>query len=63
MLDQADAHDRDFRDSEEELQVVFFSTKTFAGRCLFPFNYPRKIEWDLTTGPLSKVLELLDTQV
>ena len=27
-----------------------------------PFN-PSKIEWDLTNGPLSKLLELLDTQV
>ena len=25
--------------------------------------YPSKIEWDLTNGPLSKLLELLDTQV
>ena len=25
--------------------------------------YPWKIEWDLTKGPLSKVLEILDTQV
>ena len=24
---------------------------------------PSNIEWDLTTGPLSKLLELLDTQV
>ena len=24
---------------------------------------PLKIEWDLTNGPLSKLLELLDTQV
>ena len=24
---------------------------------------PSKIEWDLTTGPLSKLLELEDTQV
>ena len=24
---------------------------------------PSKIEWDLTNGPLSKLLELLDTQV
>ena len=24
--------------------------------------YPSKIEWDLTNGPLSKLLELLDTQ-
>ena len=26
-------------------------------------KYPSKIEWDLTNGPLSKLLELLDTQV
>ena len=26
-------------------------------------HYPSKIEWDLTNGPLSKLLELLDTQV
>ena len=26
-------------------------------------SYPSKIEWDLTNGPLSKLLELLDTQV
>ena len=26
-------------------------------------NNPSKIEWDLTNGPLSKLLELLDTQV
>ena len=25
--------------------------------------YPSKIEWDLTNGPLGKLLELLDTQV
>ena len=25
--------------------------------------FPAKIEWDLTNGPLSKLLELLDTQV
>ena len=25
--------------------------------------YPSTIEWDLTNGPLSKLLELLDTQV
>ena len=25
--------------------------------------FPSKIEWDLTNGPLSKLLELLDTQV
>ena len=25
--------------------------------------YPSKVEWDLTNGPLSKLLELLDTQV
>ena len=24
---------------------------------------PSKIEWDLTNGPISKLLELLDTQV
>ena len=24
---------------------------------------PSKMEWDLTNGPLSKLLELLDTQV
>ena len=24
--------------------------------------FPSKIEWDLTNGPLSKLLELLDTQ-
>ena len=24
---------------------------------------PSKIEWDLTNGPLSKLLELLDTKV
>ena len=39
------------------------STKPF--RHMFhPSNiYPSKIEWDLTNGPLSKLLELLDTQV
>ena len=26
-------------------------------------NNPWKIKWDLTNGPLSKVLEILDTQV
>ena len=26
-------------------------------------NIPSKIEWDLTNGPVSKLLELLDTQV
>ena len=25
--------------------------------------FPSKIEWDLTNGPLSKLLEILDTQV
>ena len=25
--------------------------------------YPSKIEWDLTNGPLNKVLELVDIQV
>ena len=25
--------------------------------------YPSKIKWDLSNGPLSKLLELLDTQV
>ena len=25
--------------------------------------FHQKIEWDLTNGPLSKLLELLDTQV
>ncbi len=25
--------------------------------------FPSKIEWDLTNGPLSKLLELLHTQV
>ena len=25
--------------------------------------FPSKIEWDLTDGPLGKLLELLDTQV
>ena len=29
----------------------------------YVFMYPSKIEWDLTNGPLSKLLELLDTQV
>ena len=29
----------------------------------FKFNIQSKIEWDLTNGPLSKLLELLDTQV
>ena len=27
------------------------------------FLIPSKIEWDLTNGPLSNLLELLDTQV
>ena len=27
------------------------------------YIYPSKIEWDLNNGPLSKLLELLDTQV
>ena len=27
------------------------------------YKYPWKIEWDLTNRPLSKVLEILDTQV
>ena len=27
------------------------------------WNFPSKIEWDLTNGPLRKLLELLDTQV
>ena len=26
-------------------------------------NFPSKIEWDLTNGPLRKLLGLLDTQV
>ena len=26
-------------------------------------DFPSKIEWDLTNGPLSNVLEILDTQV
>ena len=26
-------------------------------------SHPSKVEWDLTNGPLSKLLELLDTQV
>ena len=25
--------------------------------------FPSKIEWDLTNGPLSKLVEILDTQV
>jgi len=29
----------------------------------FKMVIPSKIEWDLTNGPLSKLLELLDTQV
>ena len=29
----------------------------------FDASSPSKIEWDLTNGPLSKLLELLDTQV
>ena len=29
----------------------------------FTPNNPSKIEWDLTNGPLSKLLELLDTEV
>ena len=28
-----------------------------------PLLFHQKIEWDLTNGPLSKLLELLDTQV
>ena len=32
------------------------------GWCLSNWGYPLKIEWDLTNGPLSKLLELLDTQ-
>ena len=35
---------------------------TFEDDFLFP-KVPSKIEWDLTNGPLSKLLELLDTQV
>ena len=32
--------------------------------CMVNIPYiPSKIEWDLTNGPLSKLLELLDTQV
>ena len=30
---------------------------------MFYWVIPSKIEWDLTNGPLSKLLELLDTQV
>ena len=26
-------------------------------------NYPSKIEWDITNGPLTKLLELSDTKV
>ena len=26
-------------------------------------KHPSKIEWDLTNGPLTKLLELLDTKV
>ena len=32
------------------------------GELLYDYD-PSKIEWDLTNGPLSKLLELLDTQV
>ena len=50
--------------------VIFHSRKSVAG-CQPPNNsvllkvrsFPTKIEWDLTNGPLSKLLELLDTQV
>ena len=30
---------------------------------IFQINGPSKIEWDLTNGPLTKLLELLDTKV
>ena len=53
-----------------------FSTATlnFQMDCVLPqvfwcldvplhLSFPSKIEWDLTNGPLSKLLELLDTQV
>ena len=30
---------------------------------IYIYTYPSKIELDLTNGPLSKLLELLDTQV
>ena len=36
------------------------------GGRVFPIedgDIPSKIKWDLTNGPLSKLLELLDTQV
>ena len=32
-------------------------------RLWFYMYFPSKIQWDLTNGPLSKLLELLDTQV
>ena len=40
----------------------FQSPAKSKSKLISPIN-PSKIEWDLTNGPLSKLLELLDTQV
>ena len=43
------------------LVLIRFVGLDFATKHLLVF--PSKMEWDLTNGPLSKLLELLDTQV
>ena len=41
------------------LIIVLHFKRIFQNKSVFP----SKIAWDLTNGPLSKLLELLDTQV
>ena len=40
-------------------QKLLFTTRVFGTA----YTFAGKFEWDLTNGPLSKLLELLDTQV
>ena len=43
---------------------VLLEDETMLNKSVDKHNmFPSKIEWDLTNGPLSKLLELLDTQV
>ena len=63
---QGDVRDKDVFSYRLALQMVavFFNLPiSFRG---FPnqlIRNPSKIEWDLTNGPLSKLVELLDTRV
>ena len=51
-------HQKKRRELSPSRLFIFFKVLEFQSS-----KIPSKIEWDLTNGPLSKLLELLDTQV